>query len=162
MPVPPLPAKVVTVSQPLRVARTRHDAVSPTPYDPAMTQPRDTADSGGERLARLLRNAREDRGWTQDQLVEAARDVMRQQGIDAPTLGRQTIVRYESGRAARPAPQELRAVCIALGVDPREAAIALGYLTREDVDQPPSDAALEAQIRDYMDYMRRRRAGGAG
>lgn len=129
-----------------------------------MTQPRDTAyESGGERLARLLKSARDARGWTQEQVADAARDILRQQGMDDPSLGRQTYIRYESGTATRPAPQQLRAVCLALGVDPREAAIALGYLTREDVEAPPSDAAIEEQIRDYMQHLRnRRQAGGTG
>lgn len=86
----------------------RHDVPSPT-------NPR------GAAFAALLREARRERGWTQDTLVEAS------------GVSRSTILRWEGGDASRPDPDQVRAVCLALGIDPLRAAVALGYLTPEDL-----------------------------
>jgi transcriptional regulator with XRE-family HTH domain len=52
-------------------------------------------------------------------------------------VSRQTIIRYESGRAVAPRPEELRAVCGALDLDVRDAIVALGLATREELELPP-------------------------
>jgi transcriptional regulator with XRE-family HTH domain len=51
-------------------------------------------------------------------------------------LNRSTVIRWESGDASRPEPDQVRAVCKILGIDPRQAAVALGYLTPEDLGPP--------------------------
>jgi hypothetical protein len=43
------------------------------------------------------------------------------------------VTRWEAGDARRPDPEQVRAVCLALGIDPRQAAVALGYLTAEEI-----------------------------
>lgn len=78
----------------------------------------------GEQFARLIRDARKQAGMSQDDLAEQA-------GVN-----RSTVIRWESGDASRPDPDQVRAVCIILGIDPQQAAIALGYLRPEDLPAP--------------------------
>jgi transcriptional regulator with XRE-family HTH domain len=78
-------------------------------------------DSRGARFAELIRTAREGRGLSQDEVAERA------------GVSRSTIIRWENGRAERPDPGQVRAVCQALGIDPRDAATALGYLPEPDI-----------------------------
>lgn len=78
-------------------------------------------------LARLIREAREERGWTQDQLADAS-------GVSRPT-----IQRYENAKSA-PELDKVRAVIIALNVDVREIPVALALVTREEMGLPPERA----------------------
>jgi len=103
-------------------------------YYRPMTHARDTGgvDTPGRRFAVLISDARSRAGMTQEQLV------------DVSGVTRQTIIRYESGRAVNPKPLDVRAVCLALGLHPREAAIALGYCTREEMGAAtPSDPTTD-------------------
>lgn len=75
----------------------------------------------GEQFGRLIRDYRDRAGLTQEQL-EAASGV-----------SRSTIARWERGDANNPNPDQVRAVCQRLGIDPRRAAIALGYLTDDEL-----------------------------
>lgn len=77
-----------------------------------------------ERLGRLIREAREDRGWTQTDLAEHS-------GVSRPT-----IQRYENAKTA-PEFDKVRAIVLALDVDPREIPVALGLVTREEMGLPP-------------------------
>ncbi|MEU7980547.1 helix-turn-helix transcriptional regulator [Micromonospora sp. NPDC049081] len=83
-----------------------------------MTSP---SNERGKAFAALIRDARTRLGWTQDQLVERS------------PVSRSTLLRWESGDASRPEPEQVRAVCLVLGIDPREAAVALGYITAEEL-----------------------------
>lgn len=74
----------------------------------------------GQAFARLLVTARKRRGWRQEDLVEKS------------GVSRRTLTRWEGGDASSVDSQKVRAVCLALGIDPREAAIALGYITEEE------------------------------
>lgn len=119
------------------VAPTRHDEVRATSYSPHMTQGRDVDDTLGRRIATLIRTARHRLQWSQEKLAEEA-------GVD-----RQTIIRYESGRSRAPDPIQFRRVCHALGITPLDAAIALGYVTREEVNAAvplPADIAEAAEL----------------
>jgi transcriptional regulator with XRE-family HTH domain len=78
-------------------------------------------------LAALLRTARRDRGDTQDKVIAAS-------GVSRPTY-----LRYEAGKIDSPDPEQVTAVCRALGINPREAAIALGFGTRSEYDLPPDE-----------------------
>jgi transcriptional regulator with XRE-family HTH domain len=98
----------VRLPQPLHVAYRHHVPGSPK--------------SRGEQFAALIRDARTVAGITQDALADQA-------GVN-----RSTIIRWEGGDASRPDPDQVRRVCRALGVDPRRAAVALGYLSPEDID----------------------------
>lgn len=91
----------------------------------------DTEVGPGHRFATLIKDARDQRGWTQEDLVNAS------------GVSRQTIIRYESGKATNPQPAEVRAVCSALELDPREAVIALGYVTRAELELPPPEPRMD-------------------
>ena len=118
----------------------------------AMTQTHQTAtpyrcvmsDSTPEQsFATLIRDGRRRKGWSQDELEEHSGGV-----------SRSTISRWERGLADKPEPDHVRAVCRALDLDPREAAVALGYLTREEIGERPYpllDPAFEDMIRDLED-----------
>jgi transcriptional regulator with XRE-family HTH domain len=99
------------------------------------------ADPPGRRFAALIREARALKGMSQGAL-EAASDV-----------SRQTISRYESGAAVSPKALELRAVLAVLGVDPREAVVALGYVTREEMDLPPAAPPLDPIVAEVQRYL---------
>lgn len=82
----------------------------------------------GQSFADLISAARRDKGWSQE-------DLERVSGVS-----RSTLSRWERGLADRPEPEHVRSVCKALGIDPRRAAVALGYLTHDEVyGPPPSD-----------------------
>lgn len=122
----------------------------------------------GRAFADLIRNARKDKGWTQDVLVAES-------GVTKSTL-----VRWESGRAERPDPDQVKTLCRTLGLDPRLAAIALGYLDESDLNAPPprriDPAILEviealedptvptAKKEEWVEYLRylRQRSRAAG
>lgn len=82
--------------------------------------------SRGAAFAALVVNARRDRGLTQDELIFRAR------GLGAP-VSRATVTRWEAGKAERPDPDAVRAVCAVLQIEPTRALLALGYLTDADL-----------------------------
>jgi transcriptional regulator with XRE-family HTH domain len=114
--------------------------------------------SSGERFAQLIRTARQDAGLSQEELAHQV------------GLSRVTLVRWESGDTTRPEPAQVRAVCLLLDIDPREAAIALGYITREEAYSsepkllPPfieeviellgNPAVSDAEKERWVDYLR--------
>ncbi len=111
------------------------------------------ADDRGKAFAKLITEARHKRGWRQEDLVAAT------------GISRRTLTRWEGGDAERPDPEQVRAVCLALGIDPREAAVALGYLTRDEIGpvtpRPPLDPEEEeilAILRDPKIPSRRKAA----
>lgn len=77
-----------------------------------------------QRFARVVRQAREQRGWHQDQLADAA-------GVSRPT-----IQRWETGKTGTPDPENARRVFQALGLDPRLIPVVLGYVTAEEMGVP--------------------------
>jgi transcriptional regulator with XRE-family HTH domain len=85
----------------------------------------------GTRLATLIKEARKRRGWTQEALVEES------------GVSRQTIMRYESGDAVYPRLPDLKAVCQVLGIDPRDALVALDFATRKELSLPPPPPPLD-------------------
>jgi transcriptional regulator with XRE-family HTH domain len=108
-------------------------------YRHDMTQGRDTA---GRRFAALIKSARLAKKLTQEQLGLRV-------GAD-----RQTILRYESGNAVNPDPKQVRAVCLALGIDPREPCIALGYFTRAEMELPAPRTTEDASIDEVIEILR--------
>lgn len=109
-------------------------------YRVRMTSP----EQRGHDFAQLLRAGRKAKGWTQEDVIEEA------------GLSRSTYLRWEAGRVERPDPEQVRAVCRVLTIDPREAAVALGYLTREEIGlgpEPPRmfDATVEEVVRILQD-----------
>ena len=90
-------------------------------------------------FGQLIANARRAKGWTQPQLADAA-------GVSRPTISR-----WE--RDAMPGtaePDTVRALCTALDIDPREAAVSLGYLTAEEI-QPTKP--LPAKMREILEIL---------
>lgn len=77
------------------------------------------------RFARAVREARDQRGMTQDELAEAA-------GVTRPT-----IQRWETAKTGTPDPENARRVFNALGLDPRLIPVLLGYVTAEEMGLPP-------------------------
>lgn len=75
----------------------------------------------GADFARLIIRTRQARGLSQHQAARLA------------DVTRTTIMRWESGRASKPAPDQLRRVCEALNLNPLDALAALGYLSSSDI-----------------------------
>lgn len=78
----------------------------------------------GRNFANLIREARRNKGMTQQQV------------IDGTGMSKTTIIRWESGNAERPDPDQVRTVCAFLDIDPRRAAVALGYLSPDELGSP--------------------------
>ncbi len=76
-------------------------------------------------FAEAIVTARTQRNMTQDELADAA---------DVP---RSVILRWEDGDVNRPDPGQVRRVFRALRLDPREAPVLLGYVTRDEIGLPP-------------------------
>jgi transcriptional regulator with XRE-family HTH domain len=96
----------------------------------------------GHAFAKLIRDARKAREMTQEQVIEGS-------GVSKTTL-----IRWESGRAERPDPEQVRMLCRFLGIDPRQAAVALGYLTAEDLGPPEvADRKLDPSILEVIQVL---------
>jgi transcriptional regulator with XRE-family HTH domain len=93
--------------------------------------------SAGLSFADLIRTARERKNWSQD-------DLHRESGVS-----RSTLSRWERGIADRPEPAHVRAVCRSLGLDPRAAAVSLGYLAPEDI-QPARGDSLPPEVAEVL------------
>jgi transcriptional regulator with XRE-family HTH domain len=92
------------------------------------------------RFARVVREARDQKGWGQDKLAEES-------GVSRPT-----IQRWENARTGTPDPDNARRVFQALGLDPRLIPVVLGYVTDEEMGLPPQPprvftATVEEAIR---------------
>lgn len=93
-------------------------------------------------FAQMIRDGRKARGWTQEDLIEAS-------GVSPATVAR--YEGYKPGSRPHPEPENVRKIFNALGVDPREAAVVLGYLTRDEIGLGPTpprvfDASVEEVI----------------
>jgi transcriptional regulator with XRE-family HTH domain len=105
-----------------------------------MAQPERAAagDNHADAFAAFIAAARERKQWTQA-------DLARRSGVSQVA-----IRRWEAGEETRPDPDQLRAVAQALGVDPRLAAVALGFLAASEAYDLLADDVngLLAQLRD--------------
>lgn len=117
------------------------DRECPGPYLVSVAHAKDPI---GVAFAALIRDARRRRGWTQERLAEES------------GVGLSTILRWESGRTTQPLSQQVRAVCRVLGIDPRESAVALGYVTREEIGlpPPPPPMQLDPSDQEIVDLLR--------
>lgn len=93
----------------------------------------------GKAFARLIIEGRRRKGWRQEDLVAAS------------GVSRRTLTRWEGGNAERTDPEGVRAVCRALGIDPVDAAIALGYVDHDDDTTEPEDPTLQELIEIFLD-----------
>ncbi len=93
-------------------------------------------------------------------------------------IGRATLLRWEAGDVSRPEPEKVRKVFRALGIDPREAPVLLGFVTREEMGLPAEPPRLfgatveevitiledpdvpEHQKREWVEYLRFRTQRG--
>lgn len=94
---------------------------------------------GPLRLGQLIRQARLDREWTQ-------RDLAEESGVSI-----ESIKRYEKGKIRNPEPDLIRKIVQALRVRAIEIPIALGLITRDELDPPaepphPADPLVEEAI----------------
>jgi transcriptional regulator with XRE-family HTH domain len=89
----------------------------------------------GITFAQLIATARRARGWSQEELETAS------------GVSRSTLSRWERGQADRPEPEHVRAVCKALGIDPRYAAVSLGFLTEDEIRERGS---LSAELEEIL------------
>lgn len=136
-------------SSPTQIRGIRPDAapalMHPTASDQQYRAPMtDAPTSGTQRLGRLIREAREARGWSQVKLATEAK------------VGRATVQRYELGTVPTPDPDTVRPIFRALELDYREAIVALGFITREEVGlvgapQPPLTATEREVIQTLKD-----------
>lgn len=105
-----------------------------TPAVPYLVHMRDIPEGPGRKFATLIRDARRGLGWTQEDLVE-------QSGIS-----RSTLIRWEGGDVKSPDQDQVRKLCMTLGLDPREAVVALGYVTREEMQLPPAPPRIDPTL----------------
>lgn len=82
--------------------------------------PHDASERGAA-FAKLIRDARRRAGLTQREVIEGS------------GISKTTYIRWEGGYAERPDPDQVRQMCQFLRIDPRQAAVALGYLKPEDI-----------------------------
>jgi hypothetical protein len=113
-------------------------------YSGHMAEAAAQQDEGDDTFARWLRKTRLDAGWPKIAATQALAEV----GIKE-----RTYFRWESGEIAKPDPREVRKACLRLGFDTREAAIALGIVTRQELTLPRQDA-LHPKLRGAVTLLR--------
>jgi transcriptional regulator with XRE-family HTH domain len=86
----------------------------------------------------LIRDARLSHNMSQEDLERAS-------GVH-----RNTLSRWESGNVGRPDAHNVRAVCRALGIDPRMAAVSLGFLLIEEVELSLNPNAIPAEVEEAL------------
>jgi transcriptional regulator with XRE-family HTH domain len=102
---------------------------------------RDPEAPEGASFATLLRETRKLRGMTQDEL------------IDRSGVSRSTILRWEKGTPGSINVEQVRQLCTTLDLDPREAVVALGFVTREEMELPPRPLGLPSALQHVMSLL---------
>ncbi len=118
------------LNQPGYVTVPIRNGVSDLHYHLTMTIDPDPADEPLRRFATLIRETREYRGWSQDDLAERA-------GVSRPTINR-----YEQAKTRTPDPDTARAIFAALRLDARRIPVLLGYVTEEEMGLPADGARM--------------------
>lgn len=95
----------------------------------------------GELFAQLIRDGRSRAGISQDALADRA-------GVN-----RSTVIRWESGDASRPDPDQVRAVCRVLDIDPIRAGIALGYVDPARLGSAAGAPILDPEVREALELL---------
>lgn len=90
-------------------------------------------DDAAIRLGNAVREARGQRGWTQDQLAEAS-------GVSRPTINR-----CENAKGVT-RPHTARALFLALGLDPRHLPVLLGHVTADEMGVPAKPVRVHSQL----------------
>lgn len=107
-----------TTSHGRDVSSVRHEPPLTSSYGLGV---RNEPTSKGMAFATLLRTARTERGLTQGDVIANT------------SVSRSTYLRWESGDAQLPNIDQVRDVCLYLGIRPTVAAVALGLLTEEEL-----------------------------
>jgi transcriptional regulator with XRE-family HTH domain len=102
-------------------------------------------DDGDATFGEWLKPARADAGWTKSTAIEAVAEV---------GVAERTFMHWESGSIAKPDPRAVRRACIRLGLDPRDAAVALGILTREELSLGPAQDPIHPTLRKIQGLLR--------
>lgn len=123
-----------------------HDVTSENPYGCRMRDETDDPGSEGGTFATWVRSARLAAGLTQDQILAQA-EVMVERD-DGPELSKSTLNRWEGGKTVTARPDNIRLFCAITGADPREAVIALGYVTRDELGMPPAPPVTDPVLAD--------------
>ena len=92
-------------------------------------------------VARLILEARPRKSWRQDDLEAAS-------GVSC-----RTISRWESGLVERPDPEPVQAVCRALGINTLKAAVALGYISADDLNPVAEPEPVDPTIEEVIDIL---------
>lgn len=129
------------MSRVLYVASRRQTDDRESRYGVRMADTTPTED-GSRALATLLRQRRDQMQLTQEEVADRA------------GISRQTYNKYERGGTLNPKPRELRAVCMVLKMDPREIPVALGFVTREEMNLPPQEPALPRSLRRILQLLK--------
>lgn len=94
------------------------------------------------RLADTIRDGRERMSWTQDDLAAAS-------GVSRPT-----IQRYEQAKTQTPEADKIRALFLALKLDPRRIPVILGYVTAGEMGLPAEPARVfDRSIEDVIEIL---------
>lgn len=120
------------------VSSLTHDTTSDDAYGCRM---RDETDDPGTDFGTWVRNARLAAGLTQDQVLAQAEVMAEHDG--EPELSKSTVIRWEGGKTVTARAENVRLFCRVTGADPREAVIALGYVTREELGLPAQPPAAD-------------------
>lgn len=114
----------LTLNQDRYVTTPIHDRASDLHYPELMPDAVEEDDDRVRQFGGLIRDTREYRGWSQDELAERA-------GVSRPTINR-----YEQAKTKTPDPETARAIFHALKLDPRRIPVLLGYVTEEEMGLP--------------------------
>ena len=104
---------------------------------------RDETTPGGTAFATFVKQARTAVGLTQDQILDRAMELA---GDAEPLLSKSTLNRWEQGKNVLAQPAPVRLFCKITGADPREAIVALGYVTREELSLPPASPPIDPAL----------------
>lgn len=102
---------------------------------------RDETSPGGTAFATFVKSSRAAAGMTQDDVLDRARELAGEG--EEPLLSKSTLNRWEQSKNNIAQPAQFRLFCQITGADPREGAVALGFLTREELDLPPAAPPLD-------------------
>lgn len=124
-----------------RTIRVNHDTTGRSDDAYADPMPSGHTDRGAA-FGALIRTAFDASGWTQDRFALET-------GISRATLNR-----WLAGHAKHPEADQVRAACRALGIDPRRAAVALGYLTEDDLSPNTTPAmAYTSEVGEALEIL---------
>lgn len=117
------------------------------PYSDGVAQAGQDPPAAGDTFAMWLRGARIDAGWAKIAATEALAELK-------PPILERTYFRWESGDIASPNPAQVRRACLRLGLDPREAAVALGIVSRQELELPPAPPPMPREVRNILYLLR--------